>query len=127
MGAQSLSVMQFNAYPGSEDFFRLRREGLVDFSSDDYVYSSLFRSSGQSELLRSQQSSGSLVFFQLFCLMAFWGLQFLFRPWRVARMVWNLLNAREETILEQFLVVKSRQWMRLRGASAPPLQLQRDS
>ncbi|MEO8601512.1 MAG: radical SAM protein [bacterium] len=121
MGAQALSVMQFNPYPGSADFFRLRDEGRIDFADDDYVYSSLFRTTGQSPSVQSHFSTRHLVVFQYLCLVLFWGLQFLFRPWRLARLVWNLLNVREETILEQFLVVKTRQWLRLRGKrQAPP-------
>src|SRR5262249_26185423 len=47
MGADNLSLMQFNPYPGSEDYFRSRREGRIRFDDDAYVYSSLFRASGR--------------------------------------------------------------------------------
>ena len=122
MGVQSLSVMQFNPYPGSQDYNRFRAEGKIRFDDDSYVYSSLFRGSGQNPDTHSAFSSRYLVAFGLFCLVLFWLLQFLIRPWRPFRMLWNLVRAREETILEQFLVVKTRQWRRQRRAPAEGLQ-----
>jgi radical SAM superfamily enzyme YgiQ (UPF0313 family) len=123
MGADAVSVMQFNPYPGSSDYFRFRKEGKIDFADDDYVYSSLFRTLGQNPSTRSAFSDRYLNTFLFLCQLSFWGLQFLVRPWRLARSGWNVLNAREETVLDQFLVVKMRQWFRLgkrlRGAIAP--------
>ena len=118
MGVQSLSVMQFNPYPGSQDYQRFRAEGKINFDDDSYVYSSLFRGSGQNPDTHSAFSRHYLVAFGLFCLVLFWLLQFLFRPWRPLRMLWNLARAREETILEQFLVVKTKQWRRQRRVPA---------
>ena len=122
MGVQSLSVMQFNPYPGSQDYQRFRAEGLIDFDEDSYMYSSLFRGSGQNPGTHSAFSSRYLVAYGLFCLVLFWLVQFAVRPWRPLRMLWNLARAREETILEQFLVVKTRQWRRQRRAPAEPLR-----
>lgn len=122
MGVQSLSVMQFNPYPGSQDYQRFRADGLIDFGDDRYVYSSLFRGSGQHPGTHSAFASRYLVAYGLFCLVLFWLIQFLVRPWRPFRMLWNLVRAREETILEQFLVVKTRQWRRQRRAPAKSLQ-----
>ena len=133
MGVHAISVMQFNPYPGSEDFFRLRGEGKIRFDDDDYVYSSLFRTAGQYGKSDASFSGAYLLVFQFVCLILFWGVQFLIRPWRLVRLGWNLLRSREETILEQFLVVKTRQWFRVRaqrdagsasaaGAEVPRLQ-----
>jgi radical SAM superfamily enzyme YgiQ (UPF0313 family) len=118
MGVQSLSVMQFNPYPGSRDYRQFHAEGKIGFDDDSYVYSSLFRGSGQNPDTHSAFSSRYLVTFGLFSLVLFWLLQFLIRPWRFFRMLWNLARAREETILEQFLVVKTNQWRRQRRAPA---------
>lgn len=110
MGADAVSVMHFNPYPGSEDYLRLRQEGRIDFDADDYIYSSLFRARVQYQTGAAPYSPAYLQAFQLSCLLVFWCLQFLFRPWRVPRVAWNLLRAREETVFDQFLVVKIRQW-----------------
>lgn len=122
MGVQSLSVMQFNPYPGSQDYERFRGAGLIDLGDDGYVYSSLFRGSGQHAGTHSAFSSRYLVAYGLFSLVLFWLVQFTVRPWRPLRMLWNLVRAREETILEQFLVVKTRQWRRQRRAPATPVR-----
>jgi len=112
MGVHSLSVMQFNPYPGSEEYARYHDEGRIDFDDDGYVYSSLFRSAGQNPRTQSPFPAAYLTAYGLGCLVLFWVLQYARRPWRPFRIAWNLLRAREETILEQFLVVKSRQWRR---------------
>ena len=127
MGVHSLSVMQFNPYPGSEDYLRFRAQGQINFDDDAYVYSSLFRGSGQNPDTHSSFSPRYLLAVQLLFLILFWGVQFLIRPWRIARLAWNLLHSREETILEQFLVVKTRQWSRLPRKLPRPLAPQVDS
>jgi len=126
MGAHSLGVMQFNPYPGSEDYFRFRAEGKIHFDDDDYVYSSLFRSVGQNRSTHSSFSPAYLSAFQFLCLIVFWAVQFAVRPWRLLRVAWNLLCSREESILDQFLVVKTRQWLRLRKRSVAPVALRAD-
>ena len=85
---------------------------------DSYIYSSLFRTVGQHPAVRSTFTNRYLVSFSLFCLVLFYGLQFLTRPWRLARSVWNLRRQRQETILDQFLAVKARQWLRMRDTWA---------
>lgn len=125
MGADVVSLMQFNPYPGSADYQTYRAEGRIRFDQDDYVYSSLFRTTGQYAASETQFSSTYLSLFQTTCLVTFFVLQFLFRPWRVVRHAWTLLRAREETLLDQFLVVKARQWLRAprrRRAPAPVLR-----
>lgn len=112
MGAHSLGVMQFHPYPGSEDYVRLRHAGSILIDDDSYVYSSLFRAAGQPAAKYNGFPSRYLVAFQLSCLVLFWSLSFLLRPWRIFRVTRNLLQSREESIFEQFLVVKSRQWFR---------------
>ncbi len=114
MGADIVSLMQFNPYPGSEEYFRFRRDGRIRFDDDSYVYSSLFRTTGRYDATRDFAFSETyLLLFQTTCLLLFWSIQFLVRPWRIARVGWNLVRLREETILDQFLVVKLRQWLRV--------------
>jgi radical SAM superfamily enzyme YgiQ (UPF0313 family) len=113
MGVDAVSVMQFNPYPGSSDYFGFRKDGKIDFGDDNYVYSSLFRTLGQNPSTRSAFSDRYLNAFLLVCQLSFWGLQFLVRPWRLLRSAWNVLRSREETVLDQFLVVKMRQWLGL--------------
>src|SRR6185436_20633560 len=116
-------VMQFNPYPGSSDYYRFRQDGKIDFDDDNYVYSSLFRTLGQNPSTRSAFSDRYLNAFLLLCQLSFWGLQFLVRPWRLLRSGWNMLRSREETVLDQFLVVKLRQWFgvgaKLHGVTTP--------
>jgi hypothetical protein len=117
--------MQFNPYPGSEDYFRFRAQGQINFDDDAYVYSSLFRGSAQNPDTHSAFSPRYLLAVQLLFLVLFWGVQFLIRPWRLGQLAWNLLHSREETILEQFLVVKMRQWFRLPSKLTRPLAARR--
>ena len=112
-GVHAISLIPFNPYPGSEDYARYRRGGGLTMD-DSYIYSSLFRTVGQHPAVRSTFSNRYLVSFSLFCLVLFYGLQFLSRPWRAARSAWNLARRRQETILDQFLAVKARQWIRFR-------------
>jgi radical SAM superfamily enzyme YgiQ (UPF0313 family) len=114
MGADAVSIMQFNPYPGSSDYYRFRNEGRIDFADDAYVYSSLLRTRGQSPATQSAFSPRYLNAYLLLSQLCFWGLQFLVRPSKLLRSGWNVLHSREETILDQFLVVKTRQWLGLR-------------
>ena len=120
MGAQVVSLMQFNPYPGSADYFNFRSEGRVRFDDDDYVYSSLFRTTGQYTTGESTFSDTYLLAFQWVSLLLFFGLQFLIRPWRLLRLARNLWRSREESVLDQFLVVKAGQWRRAPRKSRLP-------
>lgn len=114
-GAQAVSVMQFNPYPGSSDYFSLRQQNKIHFEDEDYVYSSLFRTRGQYAKQESSFSNRYLLAFESTCLLLFWSIQFLVRPWRVAGHLQSLMRDRQETVLDQFLAVKARQWFDLRG------------
>jgi radical SAM superfamily enzyme YgiQ (UPF0313 family) len=113
MGAHVVSLMQFNPYPGSADYFGYRKEGRIDFDDDAYIYSSLFRTTGQYPAGEAGFSTAYLNLFQTGCLLLFFTLGFLFRPWRVLSHAWALVRAREDTLLDQFLAVKVRQWQRV--------------
>ncbi len=119
MGMHAISLIPFNPYPGSEEYIRFRAAGAITFD-DGYVYSSLLRTMGQNPTTRSAFSDRYLVAYEFFCLIVFYTLQFAFRPWRPLRLAWNILRSRQETILEQFVAVKARQWLRVgrRWASA---------
>lgn len=110
MGMHAISVIPFNPYPGSADYRRLRDAGEITFD-DAFIYTSLLRTRGQAAAVRTQFSTRYLVAFELVCLLVFYAVQFLTRPWRLLRVAANLVHARQETILDQFLAVKTRQWL----------------
>ncbi len=110
MGMHAISVIPFNPYPGSADYRRLRDAGQITFD-DGFFYTSLLRTRGQAPAVQAQFSTRYLVAFELACLIVFYAVQFLTRPWRLLRVASNLLHARQETILDQFLAVKTRQWL----------------
>lgn len=113
MGVHAISLIPFNPYPGSEDYARYRRDGALALD-DAYVYSSLLRTVRQHAAARTRFSNRYIVSYSLTCLLLFYGLQFLLRPWRLLRSASNLARQRQETIFDQFLAVKTRQWVRLR-------------
>ena len=106
--------MIFAPYPGSPDFNKLMASGKVEIT-DDYYYLALTRSGRSSRTYNPRMRTGELILWQFGMLLAFYTVAYLTRPWRFLDLVHSLLTAREETLLDQVVRIKLRQfWTKLR-------------
>jgi radical SAM superfamily enzyme YgiQ (UPF0313 family) len=113
LGVDATAFTLFTPYPGTELFDQMRKEGAIPALDDGY-----FRSLGayldpwlQSRYCK-RVSGIELAFWRMLGMVSFFALSLALRPWRIARLGWNLLHNRAETILEHRL----REWL---GLSAP--------
>ncbi len=107
-GLHTTSVMVFAPYPGSEIYRTLRAEGRIRFD-DHYIYSTLLRSAGSLRSYHPKLKTWHLLCLQFLFLCTSFGLQYALRPWRVLRILWNLLKRKQESVMEQFLSTKLKQ------------------
>jgi radical SAM superfamily enzyme YgiQ (UPF0313 family) len=105
-GVHDMSPSIFSPYPGSELFRQLQAEGAVDLENDDYFYGIIFVDT----LMRNKFYNGKHVsppmmrVYLVLYLAVFYGSNYLFRPSRLARTVYNLVTNRIESRAEMALV-----------------------
>ena len=113
-GAHSTAVMVFNPYPGSALFDQIHAAGRIELD-DDFYFSSLLRSARTSVSYNEPMSPMALVLVQLGMLSSFFGIQYLLRPQRLLKILWNVAaREQQETNLEQFLGTKWLYWKKRR-------------
>jgi anaerobic magnesium-protoporphyrin IX monomethyl ester cyclase len=106
-GAHDVGCYAFSPYPGSELYARLIAEGRIDPEAPDYDLVLAHNVFTNYKLRRSWTQNLPEWSINPICLTGmawFYGLQFLFRPWRIAQMVPHLRRAEPATYLERLLV-----------------------
>jgi anaerobic magnesium-protoporphyrin IX monomethyl ester cyclase len=103
-GVQDVTIQPFSAYPGSELFERLRQDKKIDVLDDDYFYSL----ADYSDLSKARSWSASLsnravLWFRTIGMLSFYAASYAVRPWRLVRVVSNLLRGRQESRMERAL------------------------
>lgn len=103
-GLQDVTIQPFSAYPGSELFRNLRQEGRIPELSDSYYfeladYSDLSKAVSWSTDL----SASSLLWFRTVGMLSFYVVSYSLRPWRLVKLVLNLLQDRQESRIERAL------------------------
>lgn len=123
MGVHSLSVISFIPYPGSEEYQSFRDRDMIDFSDECYLIGALIRGGGQKRSYHPKRSLTTIVLINYFYLLSFYGLQMVFRPQRAARLLWNAVQRRQETILDQWVAsrLRNRRIKRAEQTRAPVL------
>ncbi len=110
-GLETVAVMVFAPYPGSEEYDALRERGAIELG-EPYYYSSLLRASSGMRSFHPLLGPRQLFTVQLFYLCSFYGLQYTLRPWRLVRSVANAASGRHNSVMDQFLATKARQMAR---------------
>jgi radical SAM superfamily enzyme YgiQ (UPF0313 family) len=103
-GAYDISLWSFSPYPGSELFDEIaRRRGLV---LDDAYYDSLRSYADPARTISYSEnfSDRTLKVLRFLGTAIFYGAQWLRRPWRVVRLLYNLSRGREESRGEMVLL-----------------------
>jgi len=102
-GAYDVSVWAFSPYPGSELFAEISaKRGLV---MDDAYYDSLRSYADPTKTVSYSEhfSNGQLKLLRLIGTLLFYLTQWARRPYRPFKIVWNLLNGRQESRAEMGL------------------------
>ncbi|MFI5360623.1 MAG: B12-binding domain-containing radical SAM protein [Elusimicrobiota bacterium] len=103
-GVFDVTIQPFSAYPGSELFNDLRREGRIAALDDEYFlalanYSDLSKAVSWSKNL----SAGALLRFRTLGMLSFYAVSYALRPWRFVKVVSNLLHKKQESRIERAL------------------------
>ena len=103
-GVQDVTIQPFSAYPGTELFDQLRRENRIAELNDEYFYgladySDLSKAVSWSEHL----SSRTVLWYRTVGMLSFYLISYAVRPWRLVRVVSNLLRGRQESRMERAL------------------------
>jgi radical SAM superfamily enzyme YgiQ (UPF0313 family) len=104
IGVQDVFVYTFTPYPGTALFRELSESGRISRLDDEFFLSlSSYINLTDAVSYAEKLSSRGLAAYRLGGLMLFYSLSFLFHPWRVVRVVTNMLNHRADTRIEQFI------------------------
>lgn len=103
-GANDAAPAIFSPYPGSLLFDRLTVEGKVNIYDDAYLYENidtydLF----PPKVYSNRLSARSLRIYILLFLLIFYGSNYLFRPTRFFRTIYNILSNKHESKIEQII------------------------
>jgi len=103
-GVHDMSISLFSPYPGSELYHELRASGRIPELSDDYFLGlCAYKDFSQSISYTKGLSPQVLNLYRISGFLAFYGLQFLVRPWRMVRLLQNLFGHRQESRLDKSL------------------------
>lgn len=107
-GIDSMSVMPFVPYPGSEYYNNLLASGEIKFDRN-YIYTSLLRISTFVKSYNKNFSAWQILLIQYIYLLTFYGLMYITRPWLLFISIRNAITNKEERMMDQFLGTKVRQ------------------
>ena len=110
-GLHGISVMMFSPYPGSAYYKELKDKKRIKVDST-YIYSSLDRSGASARGYSNRFSTKFIVATQWFFLLSFFSLSYIIRPHRFLTNIKNFIRKNQETIMDQFLAEKFKQFKR---------------
>ena len=103
-GVHDVSISLFSPYPGSELYHELRKSGRIPELSDEYFLGlGAYKDYAQSISYTDGLSPSVLTLHRWLGVLAFYGAQYAARPWRLVRLVQNLLQHRQESRLDKSL------------------------
>lgn len=104
LGVHDVGVFIFSPYPGSQLFDELRKDGTIGPLNEDYFRSLV---AFMDPLAASQYCKNingrELAFWRFFGMGSFFALSYAIRPWRLVRLVRNVIKNESVTVLEQRL------------------------
>ena len=103
-GVHDMSISLFSPYPGSELYHELRTSGRIPELSDEYFLGlAAYKDFAQSISYTEGLSPRTLNRYRVLGFLVFYGIQYAMRPWRIVRLVLNLLRHRQESRLDKSL------------------------
>ena len=103
-GVHDMSISLFSPYPGSELYRGLRESGRIPELSDEYFLGlGAYKDFSQSISYIEGLSPRMLNLHRILGYLVFYGIQYAVRPWRMARLLQNLLQHRQESRLDKSL------------------------
>lgn len=108
-GLDTVAVMTFSPYPGSEEYDRLVSRGALEVE-ERYFYTALLRSAGAKANVHPQLTGDQLGVVQMAFLLSFYGLSYLRYPKRVVGLLRRLVRGEQSSVMDQFLQTKLAQF-----------------
>jgi len=103
-GVHDMSISLFSPYPGSQLYHELRAAGAIPELSDDYFLSlGAYKDFSQCISYTEGLSPRLLNVYRVMGFVTFYGTQYAVRPWRILRMLQNLIQQRQESRLDKSL------------------------
>ena len=103
-GVHDMSISIFSPYPGSELYHDLRKSGRIPELSDEYFLGlGAYKDFSQPVSFTDGLSPRLLNVYRILGFLVFYGTQYIVRPWRMARLLQNLLQNRQEFRLDKSL------------------------
>jgi radical SAM superfamily enzyme YgiQ (UPF0313 family) len=103
-GVHDMSISLFSPYPGSELYHDLRVSGRIPELSDQYFLGlCAYKDFSQSISYTDGLSPRVLNLYRIGGFLIFYGTQYAVRPWRVLRVLRNLMQHRQESRLDKSL------------------------
>ncbi|WP_204106170.1 MULTISPECIES: radical SAM protein [Spirulina sp. CCY15215] len=104
IGVHDMSITMFSPYPGSELFQELTEDKKITEYSDDYFLGlACYSDPTQTVSWCSNLSTKELNLMWLLGTLIFYSTQYTLRPWRLIRMLFNLISQRQESRLDKSL------------------------
>ena len=103
-GVHDMSISIFSPYPGSELYHDLRKSGKIPALSDEYFLGlGAYKDFSQPVSFTEGLSPRELNAYRIIGFLVFYGTEYAVRPWRLARLIQNLVQHRQESRLDKSL------------------------
>ena len=103
-GVHDMSISLFSPYPGSELYHKLRKSGKIPELSDEYFLGLCAYKDFSSSISFSDGVTPRILnTYRVLGFLTFYGVQYAARPWRVVRLLMNLVQSRQESRLDKSL------------------------
>ena len=122
-GVHDISISLFSPYPGSELYHDLRKSGRIPELSDEYFLGlGAYKDFSKAISYTDGLSPKVLGLHRLLGYLVFYGTQYAVRPWRMARLLLNLAQHRQESRLDKSLQDLANRMRNRKGS--PPAETQ---
>jgi radical SAM superfamily enzyme YgiQ (UPF0313 family) len=103
-GVHDMSISIFSPYPGSELYHDLRKSGKIPELSDEYFLGlGAYKDFSQPVSFTEGLSPRELNAYRIIGFLVFYGTEYAVRPWRLVRLIQNLVQHRQESRLDKSL------------------------
>lgn len=101
IGVNDTTPGLFYPYPGSYLFKELMKSGAISNNGDQYFYQLIFTDTyTRVKSFNKHMSIGWIRFYAMMIFVVFYGSNFIFRPWRIFRIMKNIVTRNYESRLE---------------------------
>jgi radical SAM superfamily enzyme YgiQ (UPF0313 family) len=103
-GVHDMSISIFSPYPGSELYHDLRKSGKIPELSDEYFLGlGAYKDFSAPVSFTEGLSPSKLNAYRIIGFLVFYGTEYAVRPWRLVRLIQNLVQHRQESRLDKSL------------------------